>query len=114
MSYEVDQETWEQLSESFDTRRLLRGLEVFEQLAARVCNGSLQRELRKIHQEADEVINEGNSHVFDDEITLWQDAQELGFEIEDWVEVLQDLTEALDQLGLLGPDFTLEETGGSI
>jgi hypothetical protein len=92
---------------NFDFERLMNCLEVVEEIAQRVARGELQQELRKVSKMADEVLSwdHGHSNVFSDDITLYEHAQELGWEIGGWAERLRDLAGMLDDLGELQPRF---------
>jgi hypothetical protein len=105
MPYEVDPETYDRVAKNFDFERLADCLETVEEIAQRVFSGELLQELRKVRKMADQVLSwdYGHSNVFSDDITLYEDAQELGWEIGRWADQLNDLAAMLNDLGELQP-----------
>jgi len=103
MPYKVDPDVYRRVVENFNPKSLERGLRIVDEIAERVSNGDLQRDLEKVFGMAAGVLSLDKGSIFNDDVTLYKDAQELEEEIKDWIKHLKALAKALERLGDLEP-----------
>jgi hypothetical protein len=79
-----------------DIQLLERAIDVIGEMSSR------KRELKRIHKWTKQVLEEGEP-VFSGDNLLWEEAQEFDCALQEWLAVLEALSQELEELGELRP-----------
>ncbi len=105
----VDERALEALQNSFDTRRLLAGVDAVDQIRARI--DGLRDDLLDLHRMAAEVINEDYDSRPAREEAIWELAEMLASEMLEFVNGLREAYRTVEELESLatGEDWDDDE-----
>lgn len=102
---QVNLKTLRQLQDSFDTGDFLTAIEGIDELCANwEGRDGYRAELIKIHQQANEIINEEDYSLLDEETKIWDLATDLDLSLFEYSERLEKIGSALNQFAALIPD----------
>lgn len=102
----VNAEVLEDLRQSFNTMDILDALDVIDSIRSRVCDlEDMRRDFFLLHGQAHALINGDFSNSGGKEgYAIWELADELGTDIEEWAEGLSRVARMLDKLVMLVPE----------
>jgi hypothetical protein len=106
----VNAKVLEELQEEFDTTQILDAVDTIDEIRYRICDPEgMREELLRLHGLAHALINGDNSNASEEDGPIWQLADDLEYEISEWMDKLRNLAGMLDQLVSLMPDEGDEE-----
>ncbi|GAB3265963.1 Tn3 family transposase post-transcriptional regulator TnpC [Chitinimonas naiadis] len=102
---EVDTKRLAWLRETYDTATLLQFVDQLDALKPRLAaNGGIRDDLLQLHRMAHTVINDANLAEPQNEMTLWEVANELADELYNISDVFSQAAQRLRPLVALRPD----------
>jgi hypothetical protein len=94
----------EELQRSFDTTKILAAVDTIDEIRYRICEpDGMRQDLLDLHAMAHSIIN-GDSTNAPRGMCIWEVAQELELELDEFATKLSEITDLLAQLGELVPD----------
>lgn len=102
----VNAEVLEELQQSFTTMDILDALDVIDSIRSRVCDiDDMRKDFFLLHGQAHALINGDHMNPSGKEgYTIWELADELETEIEEWTQGLTRIASMLDKLVMLVPE----------
>ena len=101
----IDAEAPETLQQEFDTYRLLEAVDTIDRLRARICEpDAMRQDLLTLHGMAHALINGGDPGGATAPEPIWEVAEELAFELSDFIDGLQAALDTVEALTELAPD----------
>jgi flagellar motor component MotA len=99
----------ERLQDSFETHRLLDAIDQMDRLAELIGNSSFRKDLLRLHNMANTIINDAPKTISSGKERIWELAGSLAMELEETVEDLSATVELLNQLAELSPESAAED-----
>jgi hypothetical protein len=95
----------EELQQSFDTTKILAAVDTIDEIRYRICEpDGIRQELLDLHAMAHTIINGDSSLNVPIGTCIWEVAQELELEIDEFATKLSEIANLLVKLGDLVPD----------
>jgi hypothetical protein len=109
----VDAKSLTQLREGFDTTRILQAVEALDQVRENLCEtGQLRTDLLHLHGMAHDLINDAGSPSSYPAIAIWDLAENVEEELEEFATALREGAKAVVRLTQLAPDGEEQDEPG--
>jgi hypothetical protein len=101
----VDAKNLRQLRQGFDTTQILQAVDGLDQVRQNLCEtGQLRADLLHLHGMAHDLINDAGSPSSYPAIAIWELAEDVAEELEEYVTALREGAKAAVRLTRLAPD----------
>jgi hypothetical protein len=95
----------EELQRNFDTTKILEAVDTIDEIRYRICEpDGMRQDLLDLHAMAHSIINGDSTFNPPREPCIWEVAQDLELEIDEFATKLSEIANLLAQLGELVPD----------
>ena len=109
----VDAKSLTQLREGFDTTRILQAVEALDQVRENLCEtDQLRTDLLHLHGMAHDLINDAGSPSSYPAIAIWDLAENVAEELEEFATALREGAKAVVRLTQLAPDGEEQDEPG--
>ena len=95
----------EELQQNFDTTKILAAVDTIDEIRDRICEpDGIRQDLLDLHSMAHTIINGDSTINVPRGTRIWEVAQELELEIDEFATKLSEIANLLAKLGELVPD----------
>ncbi|MUG91812.1 hypothetical protein F7734_04725 [Scytonema sp. UIC 10036] len=106
----VSSKKLDELQQNFDTTQILAAVDAIDEIRSRICEpDGIRLELLHLHSMAHTIINGDFTMNAPIGTCIWEVAQELELEIDDFASKLDAIATLLGKLGELAPDDEYED-----